>query len=62
MCSALANVGYGPTAEALCEVVGDQNLVVAEMNKPLTEIFPAVKFGDCARAMFNALRDFFAIS
>src|SRR4029450_9418317 len=32
------------------------------MNKPLTEIFPAVKFGDCTWAMFNALRDLFAIS
>jgi hypothetical protein len=36
--------------------------MAAKMNKPLTEIFPAVKFGNCTWAMFNAIRDFFAIS
>ena len=62
MCDATRHVCFGPIADMRETFDGDKNLVVAKMNKPLTEIFPAIKFGDCTRAIFDALRHIFAIS
>ena len=37
-------------------------LGIAKMNKALTEVFSAVKFGDCAWTVFDPVEDILAIT
>ena len=36
--------------------------MMAKMDDPLAEVFPPVKFGDCAWAIFDPVYDLFAIT
>ena len=60
MCSATRDVRYVPIADI--PLLSQKNLGLAKTNKPLPEIFAAVKLCNCTRTIFNAVGDILSIA